>query len=154
MKKRLLLASMICMALSGQSFAQQLSDRLEGHLGAMGIGVADLDVSTKFYQDVLGLSVLRTYELGYINEIVLGYAGAGGAVVVLMNWPEQARTYDGDNVKLVFYIDDPAAAIERIRAAGGEILREASPIEALNGTVVGLGRDPDNYVVEVIARAR
>jgi len=54
----------------------------------------------------------------------------------------------------VFYIDDPAAAIERIRAAGGEILREASPIEALNGTVVGLGRDPDNYVVEVIARAR
>ena len=65
---------MICIALSGQSSAQQLGDQVQGHLGAMGIGVTDLGVSTKFYQDVLGLSVLRTYELGYINEIVLGYA--------------------------------------------------------------------------------
>ena len=126
----------------------------EDRLGAMGIGVADLAASTEFYQDVLGLEVLRSYELGYLNEIVLGYsqANAEAAVVVLMNWPEQSRSYDGDNVKLVFYIDDPAAAIERIREKGGEILREATPIEALNGRVVGMGRDPDNYVVEVIAR--
>lgn len=126
----------------------------EERLGAMGIGVADLAASSEFYQDVLGLEVLRTYELGYLNEIVLGYAqaDADSAVVVLMNWPEQSRSYDGDNVKLVFYIDDPAAAIERIREKGGEILREATPIEALNGRVVGLARDPDRYVVEVIAR--
>ena len=150
MKKSLLLIGMMCLTLSGQSYAQSP----DAQLRAMGIGVADLEVSAKFYQDVLGLSVLRTYELGYINEIVLGHEDGDGSVVVLMNWPEQARTYDGDNIKLVFYLDDPAAAIERIRATGGEILREASPIKALNGTIVGLGRDPDNYVVEVIERAR
>jgi lactoylglutathione lyase len=126
----------------------------QDRLGAMGIGVADLAASTDFYKDVLGLQVQRTYELGYLNEIVLGYAQADSAqaVVVLMNWPEQSRSYDGSNVKLVFYIADPVGAIERIRERGGEVLREATPIEALNGRVVGLARDPDNYVVEVIAR--
>ena len=41
------------------------------YLGAMGIGVSDLQRSTRFYTDVLGLEVMRTYELGYIEEIVL-----------------------------------------------------------------------------------
>ena len=116
----------------------------------MGIGVADLGVSEEFYRDVLGLQVLRTYELGYLNEIVLGYEHGEGAVVVLMNWPEQSRSYDGNDVKLVFYVADPAAVIERIRRRGGKIDREATPITALNGRVVGLARDPDNYVVEVV----
>ncbi len=124
----------------------------QDRLGAMGIGVADLDASAEFYADVLGLEVQRTYELGYINEIVLGYPDSDGAVVVLMNWPGQARTYDGANVKLVFYIEDPVGAIAKIRARGGEIVREATPIEVLNGIVVGLAKDPDNYVVELIER--
>ena len=73
--------------------------------------------------------------------------------MVLMNWPDDAtRHYDGNDVKLVFYVHDPAQVIELIRRNGGKIDREATPIEALNGTVVGLGRDPDNYVIELLAR--
>ncbi len=119
-------------------------------LGAVGIGVADLERSSAFYADVLGLEVLRTYELGYLNEIVLGYQDSNKATVVLMNWPNEKRSYDGNNVKLVFYVDDPAGVIARIRAWGGKIDREAGPIDALPGAIVGLGRDPDNYVVEVV----
>ncbi len=119
-------------------------------LGAVGIGVADLEKSSAFYADILGLDVLRTYELGYLNEIVLGYQDSNKATVVLMNWPNEKRSYDGNNVKLVFYVDDPAGVIARIRAHGGKIDREAGPIDALPGAIVGLGRDPDNYVVEVL----
>jgi catechol 2,3-dioxygenase-like lactoylglutathione lyase family enzyme len=122
-------------------------------LGATGIGVKDLDVSTRFYQDVLGMKVLRRFELGYLNEVVLGFPEDDGAHLVLMNWPGDAtRRYDGNDVKLVFYVHDPAQVIELIRSHGGKIDREAKPIEALNGTVVGLGRDPDNYVIELLAR--
>ncbi len=121
-------------------------------LGAVGIGVSDLEASAAFYQDILGLQVLRTYELGYINEIVLGYPDGDGAALVLMNWPDQDRSYHGGDVKVVFYVADPAAVIQRIRARGGRIDREAGPIDVLPGRLVGLGRDPDDYVVEVISQ--
>ena len=126
---------------------------LADQLSATGIGVRDLEVSKKFYADVLGLTVLRTYELGYLNEIVLGFPDGRGAVVVLMNWPDdKERQYDGNNVKLVFDVADPAAVIAKIRALGGKIDREATTSEALPGAIIGLGRDPDNYVIEVIKR--
>lgn len=122
-------------------------------LGATGIGVKDLDVSTRFYADVLGMKVLRRFELGYLNEVVLGFPENDGAHLVLMNWPGDAtRRYDGNDVKLVFYVHDPVRVIELIRSHGGKIDHEAKPIEALNGTVVGLGRDPDNYVIELLSR--
>jgi catechol 2,3-dioxygenase-like lactoylglutathione lyase family enzyme len=123
------------------------------YLGAVGIGVSDLKISTEFYRQILGLEVLRTYELGYINEVVLGYPDSDGTVLVLMHWPgERERRYDGSDVKNVFYVDDPTGVIQRIRELGGKIDREATPHEAVNGTLVGLGRDPDNYVVEVLQR--
>jgi catechol 2,3-dioxygenase-like lactoylglutathione lyase family enzyme len=123
------------------------------YLGAVGIGVSDLDASTRFYQAVLGLVVQRTYELGYIEEVVLGYPGSTGTVLVLMHWPgDESRRYDGNDVKNVFYVDDPVGAIARIRELGGSIDREAIPHKAVKGALVGLGRDPDNYVVEVISR--
>jgi catechol 2,3-dioxygenase-like lactoylglutathione lyase family enzyme len=121
-------------------------------LGAVGIGVSDLEASAAFYQDVLGLEVQQTFALGYLDEIVLGYPDADGAALVLMHWPDQPRRYDGNDVKVVFYVEDPAGVIERIRARGGRIDREASPIDVLPGRVVGLARDPDNYVIEVIDR--
>jgi catechol 2,3-dioxygenase-like lactoylglutathione lyase family enzyme len=122
-------------------------------LGSVGIGVKDLERSIGFYGDVLGMKVLRRFELGYLNEVVLGFPDGTGANVVLMNWPnDPSRRYDGNDVKLVFYVHDPASVIARIRAQGGHIDREAASIEALNGTVVGLGRDPDNYVVELLGR--
>jgi hypothetical protein len=45
-----------------------------------------------------------------------------------------------------------AAVIDRIHAAGGRIDREATPIDVLNGRIVGLGRDPDGYVIGLSKR--
>ena len=129
------------------------------HLGLTGIGVKDLEVSKSFYVEVLGMQVVRTYALGYINEIVLAYpaapdgTAARGGSLVLMNWPgDTQRRYDGNDVKLVFEVDDPAAIIARIRARGGQVDREAGPVDALPGAIIAMARDPDNYVIELLRR--
>ena len=86
---KLVIYSMACLVAS-QTWAEE-------RLSALGIGVSDLQHSTAFYADVLELEVLRTYELGSLNEVVLGFPDSRGAVLVLMNWPNQQRRYQGND---------------------------------------------------------
>lgn len=158
-KQRGLAAMLLICTLAGcTNTSAPPAERLVERLGAVGIGVSDLSVSSAFYQEVLGLKLLRTYELGYLDELVLGYdnpkaSQPNTAVVVLMHWPNDAnRQYGSGEMKLVFYVDDPKSVLDRIRQRGGTIDREATPHPALNGGLVGLARDPDNYIIEVLQR--
>tara|TARA_B100000768_G_scaffold17803_1_gene16251 strand:- start:4 stop:477 length:474 start_codon:yes stop_codon:yes gene_type:complete len=136
------------------------SIQVDAKLGFVGIGVSNIDNSTKFYQDILGLDIIGTYDdvtvdnadgsESFLDEVVLGYKDKPGTLLVLMNWPNDNKKYDGDNTKIVFEVEDAKAVIEKIRKAGGKIDREAIPHYTIEGGLVGLGRDPDNYVVEVI----
>jgi lactoylglutathione lyase len=118
-------------------------------LTAVGIGVSDLDRSTDFYNRVLGMKVMQTFKLDYMDEIMLAHEGRNA--VVLMHYTDgSARNYKDNPVKLVFYVTDPSAIAARIRADGLEITREPAPIESLGGAVVGLAKDPDGYVIELI----
>jgi lactoylglutathione lyase len=118
-------------------------------LTAVGIGVSDLDRSTDFYSRVLGMKVMQTFKLDYMDEIMLAHEGRNA--VVLMHYTDgSARNYKDNPVKLVFYVTDPAAIVAKIRADGLEITREPAPIESLGGAVVGLAKDPDGYVIELI----
>ena len=118
-------------------------------LGAVGIGVSDLQRSVDFYTRVVGMSQTQTFKLDYMDEVVLAFEGR--TAVVLMHYTDgSARNYKDNPVKLVFYVADPKAAADRIRAEGLEITREPAPIESLGGTVVGLAKDPDGYTVELI----
>jgi lactoylglutathione lyase len=68
-----------------------------------------------------------------------------------MHYTDGSARNDKDNpVKLVFYVTDPKAAVDAIRADGLEITREATPIETLGGAIVGLAKDPDGYVLEFL----
>ena len=136
------------------------SIQVDAKLGFVGIGVSNIEKSTKFYQDILSLDVIGTYDdvtvdnadgsESFLDEVVLGYNDKPGTLLVLMNWPNDDKKYDGDNTKIVFEVEDAKAVIEKIRKAGGKIDREATPHYTIEGGLVGLGRDPDNYVVEVI----
>ena len=129
-------------------------------LGFIGIGVSNIEKSTKFYQDILGLDIIGTYDditvdnadgsESFLDEVVLGYKNKPGTLLVLMNWPNDNKKYDGDIVKVVFEVENAKSVMEKIRKAGGKIDREATPHYTIEGGLVGLGRDPDNYVVEVI----
>ena len=117
-------------------------------IGATGIGVSDLEASSRFYQAALGMKVTRTINLPYMDEIILDHAGRNA--VVLMHWTDgSARNYKDVPVKLVFFVSDPVAGAERLKAAGGTVTREPAPFGD-DGPIVCLGTDPDGYVIELL----
>jgi len=118
-------------------------------LTAVGIGVADLARSADFYSRVLGMKQTQTFSLDHMDEIMLAHEGR--SAVVLMHWTDgSTRDYRDNPVKLVFYVTDPAAMANRIRAESLEITREPAPVPGLGGAVVALAKDPDGYVIELI----
>ncbi len=122
------------------------------YIGAVGIGVSDLARSADFYTRVLGMKVITTFKLDYMDEIVVGFEGRGSALV-LMHWTDgSARNYRDNPIKIVLYVPDPKAAAEAIRADGLEIVREPTPIASLGGAEVGFAKDPDGYLVELLQR--
>ncbi len=123
--------------------------RSPDYLGATGIGVSDLKRSAEFYCKVLGMRQMQTFKLDYMDEIVLGHEGRNA--VVLMHYTDgSAPNYKDNPIKLVFYVTDPKAVAERIRAEGCEIVREPAPIASFGNAVVGLAKDPDGYVIELL----
>lgn len=123
--------------------------RSPDYLGATGIGVSNLARSVDFYTRVLGMKQLQTFKLDYMDEVVVAHEGR--TAVVLMHYTDgSARNYKDNPIKLVFYVTDPKAVAERIRADGLEITREPTPIETLGGAIVGLAKDPDGYVIELL----
>jgi lactoylglutathione lyase len=123
--------------------------RSPNSLGAVGIGVSDLARSTDFYSRVLGMTQTQTFKLGYMDEVVLAYEGR--SAVVLMHYTDGKQHHYKDlPIKLVLYVTDPKAVADAIRAEGLEITREPAPIESLGGAMVGLAKDPDGYVIELL----
>lgn len=117
-------------------------------LGATGIGVSDLEASAAFYKQALGMTELSRIKIDYMDEVILVHEAR--SALVLMHWTDgSARNYKDVPVKLVFYVTDPDAAAQRIKQAGGTMTREPSPFGA-DGMVVGLGKDLDGYVVELL----
>ncbi len=118
------------------------------YIGAVGIGVSDLARSADFYTRVLGMKVINTFRLDYMDEIVVGFEGRGSALV-LMHWTDgSVRNYRDNPIKIVLYLPDPVAAAEAIRAEGLEIVRQPTPVAALGGAVMGFAKDPDGHLVE------
>jgi lactoylglutathione lyase len=122
-----------------------------GTLGAIGIGVRDLQRSADFYMRVLGMKQLQTFKLPYMDEIVLGLEGSRGSAIVLMHWTDGSERHYGSNgIKLVFYVPDPTAVAQRFRDEGLEVVREPAPVPGLGNAVVGFAKDPDGHLIELL----
>ena len=118
-------------------------------LTAVGIGVSDLAKSADFYSRVMGMKETQRFKLDHMDEIVLAHEGR--SAVVLMHWTDgSARNYANNPIKLVFYVANPAAIAERIRAEGLTISMEPTPMPSMGGAVICMATDPDGYVVELI----
>jgi lactoylglutathione lyase len=123
--------------------------RSQDYIGATGIGVSDLKRSADFYTRVLGMKVMQTFKLEHMEEIVLGHEGRNA--VVLMHYTDGSNpNYKNLPVKLVFYVADPKAVATRVREAGCEVTREPEPLPSFGNAIVGLAKDPDGYVVELL----
>ena len=118
--------------------------------------VGDLQRSIDFYTHVLGMRLLRTSDNPQY-QYTLAFLGFGSN-------PEHAEieltyNYGVDRYEmgtayghLAIAVPDAAVAVERIRAAGGVITREAGPVKG-GSTVIAFVQDPDGYKIELIERA-
>jgi lactoylglutathione lyase len=124
------------------------------YLGAVGIGVSDLNRSVDFYTGVFGMKKVWKLKLPHMHEMILNFEGGRGASLVLMHYVDGSNPHYADNpVKLVFYVSEPRVCIEMIRKEGLEIIREATPVPELQNAVVGLAKDPDGYLLEILQAA-
>lgn len=127
--------------------------RSADYIGATGIGVSNLKRSAEFYERVLGMKTMQTFKLPHMDEIVLGHEGRNA--VVLMHYTDGSNpSYKDLPVKLVFYVADPKAVAARIRAEGCEMTREPAAVPEFGNVMIGLGKDPDGYVIELIEAPR
>jgi lactoylglutathione lyase len=118
-------------------------------LTATGIGVSNLKRSAEFYEHALGMKPTQHIKLDYMEEIIMSHEGRNA--VVLMHYTDGSNpNYANLPVKLVFYVTDPKRIAGRVREAGGQVTREPEPTPSFNNVIIGLCKDPDGYVVELI----
>ena len=120
------------------------------------IRVGDLDRSLAFYTNVLGMRLLRRndYPEGRFTLAFVGYGEESDNAVIELTHNWDTTSYEMGNAfgHLALGVPDAYAACEKIKAAGGNVTREAGPV-AGGTTVIAFVTDPDGYKIELIQRA-
>lgn len=117
--------------------------------------VGDLDKSIAFYTEVFDMDLIRRkdYEGGRFTLAFVGYGSEeDGAVIELThNW--DTDSYDlGDGFgHIAVSVEDAYTACDRIKARGGDVVREAGPMKH-GTTVIAFVKDPDGYMIELIQK--
>ena len=115
--------------------------------------VGDLQRSITFYTETLGLTLLRQkeYPEGKFTLAFLGYGDEkeNTAIELTHNWDTSEYDLGSGFGHLAIEVDDVYAATERIRSAGGKIIREPGPMNA-GTTLLAFVADPDGYEIELL----
>ena len=119
--------------------------------------VGDLKRAVDFYTRVLGMNLLREtdvpsqrYTLAFVGY---GRGNADGGAEIELTYNYGVESYEPGTAfgHIALGVPDVAAACERIRAAGGRVVREAGPVKG-GTTVIAFVQDPDGYKIELIQR--
>lgn len=117
--------------------------------------VRDLDVSIRFYTEVLGMKLLRRqdYTSGEFTLAFVGYGDETDHTVLELTYNWGDHTYDiGTGYgHIAIEVPDVYASADAIKAKGGKILREAGPMNA-GSTIIAFVADPDGYPIELIGK--
>lgn len=117
--------------------------------------VGDLDKSLDFYTRILGMSLLRKndYPDGKFTLAFVGYGLESEQAVIELTYNWGVEKYDLGTAygHIALEVEDAYAACDKIRAAGGNVVREAGPMKHGN-TVIAFVDDPDGYKIELIQR--
>jgi lactoylglutathione lyase len=116
--------------------------------------VVDLGKSITFYTDVLGMTLLsrKDYPEGCFTLAFLGYGPASDNTVLELthNWNTDSYAMGDGYGHIAIGVDDVYAACDRIREAGGVIVREPGPMKH-GTTVLAFVDDPDGYKIELLS---
>jgi lactoylglutathione lyase len=119
--------------------------------------VGDLQRSIDFYTQVLGMQLLRRsenpeykYSLAFV-----GYEGNPAQAEIELTYNHGVGSYDIGTAygHIALGVLDAYAAVDKIKAAGGNVTREAGPVKG-GSTVIAFVTDPDGYKIELIQRKK
>jgi lactoylglutathione lyase len=123
--------------------------------------VGDLQRSTAFYTQVLGMTLLRTterpdqkYDLAFV-----GYGTNPEHAEIELTYNYGVEKYDLGSAygHIAIGVPDVAATCAAVRdkaaALGGAITREPGPVKG-GSTVIAFITDPDGYKIELIERPK
>lgn len=115
--------------------------------------VGDLERSIDFYTKVLGMKLLRRkdYPTGEFTLAFLGYGpeSTHTALELTYNWGRDSYDLGDAYGHIALGVEDIYDTCEKIRARGGNIVREPGPMKH-GTTVIAFIEDPDGYKVELI----
>ena len=116
--------------------------------------VGNLERSTRFYCDIMGMKLLRQkdYPEGKFTNTFLGYGDESNttALELTHNWDTESYDLGEGFGHLAIEVNDVYKATEKIRQQGGKIIREAGPMNA-GKTIIAFVEDPDGYAIELLA---
>ncbi len=117
--------------------------------------VGDLQRSINFYTQVLGMQLLRTSENPEYKYTLafVGYEAnpAQTELELTYNWGVDHYEAGTAYGHIALGVEDVYAACAQIKAAGGQVTREAGPVKGGN-TLIAFVTDPDGYKIELIQR--
>lgn len=119
--------------------------------------VGNMARSLDFYTNVLGMNLLRTterpeqkYSLAFVGY---GEGNADGQSEIELTYNHGVDAYDMGTAygHIAIQVPDAYAACDKIKAAGGNVTREAGPVMG-GDTIIAFVTDPDGYKIELIQR--
>ena len=117
--------------------------------------VTDLDKSLDFYTQDLGMQLLRRQDFPQ-GKFTLAFVGSGDeletAVIELThNWDTDSYSLGNAYGHVAIQCDDLEQVCDRIKHSenAGELVSE--PHQMKDGPVLAFARDPDGYMIELLA---
>lgn len=115
--------------------------------------VGNLEASLAFYTDILGMRLLRKQDFpdGRFTLAFIGYGGEDDTTVLELthNWDTQNYELGNAYGHIAIGVEDVYATANKIKAAGGKIIREPGPMQH-GKTILAFAQDPDGYKIELL----
>jgi lactoylglutathione lyase len=117
--------------------------------------VGNLQRSINFYTQILGMKLIRTSE-NPEYKYSLAFVGYGNnpdhaEIELTYNWGVETYEMGTAFGHIALSVPDVYAACEKIKAAGGNVTREAGPVKG-GSSVIAFVTDPDGYKIELIQK--
>ena len=115
--------------------------------------VKDLDVSLKFYTDLLGMRLIRKsdHPEGRFTSAFVGYGSEETSTVLELTYNYGDHEYEMGTAygHIALETPDIYETTEILRAKGAEIVREPGPMKH-GKTHIAFIKDPDGYSIELV----
>lgn len=119
--------------------------------------VGDLKKSIDFYTNIFKMKLLRQkdYPDGRFTLAFLGYGDESEHTALELTYNWDTSEYDLGNAygHIAIEVEDVYKACDEIKAAGGNVVREAGPMKH-STTILAFVEDPDGYKVELLSPKR